>query len=85
MQQNEVEGCLAMLQAQGGVWYVGCGWQWGNSATATAILMRTLERRGLVQRCLTRSRVEWRLRSTAELPRPVPVPARAQIGAAPSA
>lgn len=66
MRQSEVEECLAMLRAQGGTWYVGCGWQWRNSATATAILMRTLERRGLVQRWVTGSRVEWRLRQSPQ-------------------
>lgn len=70
MRQSDIDGCLAMLRAKGGVWYVGCGWQWANSATATALLMRTLERRGLVARCVTPARVEWRLRA-AGAPRPV--------------
>lgn len=81
MQQKAHADCLAMLRAQGGVWYVGCGWQWGNSATATVILMRTLERRGLVQRCVTPSRVEWRLPGSPEAVRPAQTVSAAAIGA----
>ena len=82
MQQSEIDGCLTLLRAQGGIWYVGCGWQWANSATATAILMRTLERRGLVQRCVTPTRVEWRL---CGAPRPEPTPLATRRGGAPGA
>lgn len=82
MRQSEIDGCLAMLRAQGGVWYVGCGWQWANSATATALLMRALERRGVVERCVTPARVEWRL---GRSPRPEPTNVAALRGGAPAA
>lgn len=82
MRQSDIEGCLARLRAEGGVWYVGCGWQWANSATATAILMRTLERQELVQRCVTPARVEWRF---CDPPYPEPPPFSVLRSGAPGA